>query len=196
MKRPPPLPKGRDVKVAYFDIESTDLKADFGRLLCVSVLTHEGDMVTLRQDEYVADGRATDMADDGALARDARDLLEAHHCIAGWFIKGFDISFLNTRLVAGGHRQMKPRLCYDPRWYYSGWRGLSPRNARLKTVSEFFGYEPKPDVPAEVWVKARGGNRAAMDEVCDRCEADVRISKEIGERTFEEGLVRNLQSYP
>jgi hypothetical protein len=73
---------------------------------------------------------------------------------------------------------------------------LSPRNARLKTVSEFFGYEAKPEVSAEVWVNARGGNRKALDEVVERCEADVRIAYEIGIRTLEEGLVKNLQSYP
>lgn len=184
------------MRVCYWDIECTDLKGDFGRLLCISILTHSGEMITFRQDEYVADGRATDMADDRAIARDARDLLEQHDCTAGWYIKGFDIPFLNTRLVANGERTMRSRLCYDPRWYYSGWRGLSPRNARLKTVTEFFGYEAKPEVSADVWVKARGGNRKAMDEVVERCEADVRIAKEIGERTIQEGLVRNLQSYP
>lgn len=160
------------------------------------MLNADGDMVSFRQDEMVAEGRATDMADDGALAVLLRDELERHHLIAGWFIKGFDIPFLNTRLVANGERTMRPRLVYDPRWCYSGWRGLSPRNAKLKTVSEFFGYEPKPEVSADVWVKARGGNRKAMDEVVDRCEADVRISKEIGERTCDEGLLKNLQSYP
>ena len=184
------------MRVAYWDIESTDLTGDFGRLLCVSILQYDGVLVTFRQDELVAAGKATDMADDSALAVLARDALEAHHLTCAWYGKGFDIPLLNTRLVANGHRMLKPMLMFDPRWYYSGWRGLKPRNAKLKTVTEFFGYEQKQEVGAEVWVNARGGNKEAMDIVVERCESDVRILKDLAERTLDEGLVRNLGAYP
>lgn len=184
------------MKVAYFDLESTDLAGDFGRLLSASVLTHDGSMVSLRQDDFLARKQAEDMSDDRAIAVATREILEAHDVIVGWFCKGFDIPFLNTRLVANGERFMKQMLVIDPRWYYSGWRGIKTSNAKLKTVSAFFGFEPKQEVTAETWVKARVGNREAMDVVVERCESDVRILKTITERTIADGLVRNINLYP
>ncbi len=46
----------------------------------------------------------------------------------------------------------------------------------MKHVAEFFGAEKKPDVAPETWMKAKAGNRKAMNEVVERCEADVRIT--------------------
>jgi uncharacterized protein YprB with RNaseH-like and TPR domain len=172
------------LKVAYWDVESTDLAGDFGRLLSASVLTHTGEMVSLRQDDFVKAGLAADMSDDHAIAVALRDLLEEHNLHVAFFGKGFDVPFLNTRLIANGERFLRQMLMIDPRWYYSGWRGVKTSNAKLKTVSSFFGYEPKQEVTAETWVKARVGNRDAMDIVVERCESDVRILKEITERTI------------
>lgn len=183
-------------RTAYFDLETTDLAGDFGRILCGSILRHDGTMQTFRQDEIVAAGKARNMADDREISKLIRDALEEHHLLVGWFSKGFDIPFLNSRLVANGHRMIKQHLHIDPRWYYSGWRGVKTRNAKLKTVSEFFGYEPKQEVTSEVWVEARTGDRKAMDIVVERCESDVRILAEITARTADEGLIRNVQMYP
>lgn len=152
-------------------------------------------MKTFRQDAYVRRKKARDMTDDRALLVDLRDHLEQHHVLSGWFSKGFDIPHLRTRLVLHGERPLKELLHLDCIWQYKGWRGIRPRSAKMKHVTAFFGFEEKPDVPAEVWLKARTGNKKAIDEVVDRCEADVRITRQLAEKTLELGLTKNISRY-
>jgi uncharacterized protein YprB with RNaseH-like and TPR domain len=184
------------VRVAYFDLETTDLRADIGRILIGSILCHDGQLVTFRQD-VVAKKKRTDYADDGEIAKLIRDVLEKHDLLIAWNGKGFDIPFLNTRLVQNGHRRLLPKLFLDPKWYMQGWRGLLPRNAKLDTAAEFFRLgERKMDVPVEVWAKAACGNKEAMDTLVERCESDVRILKEATERILASGVVKTISVYP
>lgn len=189
------------MRVCYFDLETTNLVGDLGRLLCGSILRHDGTMVTFRQDEFVEAARRrkkkASMVDDGDLAEAIRDELEKHHIVSGWFSKGFDIPFLNTRLAQNGRRLIRQHIHFDPRWYMSGWRGLKPRSAKLAVAAEFFGLdEQKMAVGVEVWARAQVGEKEALDILVERCESDVRLLKEVSERILETGVVKNLMSYP
>lgn len=182
------------MKVAVFDLETWDLVPEFGPILCASVLSGE-EMTSFRQDSYLRRKLAEDMTDDRQLCLDVRDFLEEHHITVGWFSKGFDLTHLRTRLILHGERPLKQMLHMDPCFAYRGWRGARPKSSKLKHVAEFYGFEEKPEVGAEVWLKARGGNKKAMDVVQNRCEADVRITAEIAAKTLENGLMKNITFY-
>ena len=190
------------MKLAYYDLETWDLSPEFGPLLCVSALCVDitkwtKKMVSLRQDTYVRKGLAEDMTDDRQLAIDARDMLENHHLISAFYGKGFDSSFLNTRLIYHGERKVKSTLYFDPHWAHKGWRGIKPKSGSLKNVAAFYGFEEeKFDVSPETWLKARGGNKKAMDLVQKRCESDVRLLAFVGHMTLENRLVANIGVYP
>lgn len=185
------------MKIAYWDLETWDLSAEFGPILCGSVLLlPQEEMVSFRQDDYLRRKKAEDMTDDRQLCLDLRDLLNEQHLHAGYFSKGFDIAHLNTRLAHHEEKLLDRRLHLDAIWFFKGWRGLKPRSSKMKHVANYLGLEQKPEVEAEVWLKARGGNKEAMDVVQDRCEADVRITREITERALGMGLVKNITSYP
>lgn len=184
------------MRVAYFDLECTSLKGDVGRILVGSILLN-GEMTTFRQDEIKRRKRIA-MSNDGPIAVAIRDHLETAHMVVGWHSKGFDIPFLNTRLVANGERTITPSLHLDPMWQMRGWRGLAPRNSKLSTVAEFFKLgERKQSVDVEEWIKAQmDWNEEAMDILCERCESDVRLLAEITEHILDAGLVRNIMRYP
>jgi hypothetical protein len=146
-------------------------------------------------DDYVKRGQAEDMTDDRALCVDLRNHLETFHLTIGWFSKGFDLTHIRTRLVMHGDRPLHEHLHLDCIWYFKGWRGLRPMSSKMKHVAEFLGLEPKPDVAPETWMKAKGGNRRAMTEVCGRCEADARITNAITLRALDLGLVKNIGKY-
>jgi hypothetical protein len=186
------------LRTAIWDIETWDLKPPFAPLLCASVLLlPEERMVTLRIDAYKRRRKAKDMTDDRQLLLDLRDLLDAQQMTVGYFSKGFDISMVQSRLALHGEEQMpQPKLHLDPIWYFKGWRGIKGMSAKMKHMADFFGLEQKPEVSADVWLRARGGNKAAMDEVCERCEADVRITRQLAMKALDLGLVRNIQRYP
>jgi len=185
------------LRIAYWDIETWDLKPQYGPLICASVLLLPSEeMITLRQDEYVKRKKADDHMDDRQLCLDLRDLLNEQDIHAGWFSKGFDITHLNSRLVIHGEKMMDSKLHIDAIWYFKGWRGLNPQSSKMKHASEFLGLEPKPDVHPDVWLGARLGKKKELDEVCERCEADVRITRALTEKAAELGLIRTIQRYP
>lgn len=186
------------MNLAYFDLETNDLNGSFGRVLCGSILLLPSEeMVTFRLDDYVQRKQAKNMRDDQAIARDIRNILNTQHITAGWYSKGFDIPFLNTRLLANGEERMKTKLHLDGVWYAKGWRGLKAKNAKLASVAEFFGLdERKMAVDPETWEEARVGERDAMDVIVDRCESDVRLTREVIERLLDAELVANIQRYP
>lgn len=184
------------MRVAYWDLETWDLSPQFGAVLCASVLdSSAGKMKSFRIDDYVKAGKAEDLQDDRALLVDVRDHLETFHITAGWFSKGFDIALLRTRLVMHGERPLKEHLHFDGIWYFRGWRGLKPMSSKMKHVAEFFGAEKKPDVTPETWMKAKAGNKKAMNEVVDRCEADVRITADLCQRAIDLGFAKTIQRY-
>jgi uncharacterized protein YprB with RNaseH-like and TPR domain len=186
------------MKIAYWDIETWDLKPQYGPIICASVLLLPGEeMITFRQDEYVKKKKADGPIDDRQLCIDLRDLLHDQHIHAGWYSKGFDITHLNSRLVINGETSLLlPMLHIDAIWYFKGWRGLNPQTSKMKHASELLGVEPKPDVEPQIWLEARIGEKDAMDEVVQRCEADVRITRALTEKAAELGLIRNIQRYP
>jgi len=185
------------VKIATWDCEAWDLSPEFAPILCISVQdVQTGEMITFRQDEYVKRKKADGMADDHQLVVDARDYIETFHMTYGWFSKGYDFQLLNTRLAKYEERPIKSAFHIDGTWFFRGWRGLKTKTSKLKHVAEFFGFEQKPEVMPDTWLNARGGQKKAMDEVVDRCEADVRITTACVEKAIELGLVKNIQRYP
>lgn len=189
---------------AVWDLETDDLDGDLGRILCASILLYpEEEMVTLRNDDI-----SGNMEDDSEIAVKIRDLLETRQVTAGWYSKGFDIPFLNTRLAAAGERPIQRHWHLDGYYFWRGWRGLKLRNGKLKTVVEFLDcsaididVERKPDVDVEQWKKAAMSSdltlrSKAIDILADRCEADVRITDKVIDASFDLGLIKNVKTYP
>lgn len=186
-------------RMAYWDVETWDLKPEFGPLLCACILLEpEGKMITLRQDAYVKSGAAKDMTDDKQLCCDLRDLLHSRHMHVGYFSTGFDIKQLRTRLAWHGEKMLLQRKLHaDPIWCFKGWRGLDPMSSAMKNVAKFFKFtEQKPEVQPETWLAARTGNKAAMQKVIDRCAADVRITQRIFIKACDLNLLTGIKSYP
>jgi uncharacterized protein YprB with RNaseH-like and TPR domain len=180
-------------RVAYFDLETTGLRPEFDRIICGSVLSYPSGVIkTFRIDE----SQHNDFSDDKDLAILIRNELDRHHIICGWHSKGFDVPFLNTRLLHQGEPRLRTMLHIDPMYHYRGWHGIKPRNSKLSTVAEFWNLEDrKMAVDGQVWVRAQGGNKEAIDTLCERCESDVWLLAEVVGKTFDAGMIRNIERY-
>jgi len=178
-----------------FDLETTKLEGHFGRLLCGSVLSYPSmDMVTHKWPDYESDFSD---GDDSGLAVAIRDEIEKHTISCGYFSKGFDIGFLNARLLFHGERLLNPMLHHDPIWGFKGWRGVKIGSASMKNVAEYLGLPAKEAPPKEVWVKAGMGNKAALDIIISRCESDVRLTWDIAQYCLANRLLKTpIQMYP
>ena len=182
------------LRVAYWDIETTSLRPEMGRVICSVICSFPSmEYHVLRQDDIAG---LANFTDDRKIVKQTRDILERHHIIMGWYSKGFDVPFLNTRLVSHGERKLKNHLHFDPYYCHKGWHGIKPTRGSLEAAVEFYGLdERKYKVDKRVWADASIGKRYAMDIIAERCKSDVRLLAQIVEKTFDADLPKNITRY-
>lgn len=166
----------KGLRHAYWDLETTDLSAFMGRLLCASIADAWGTITTRR----VTDFPQESPLDDSCLAEWVRDELERYDLLIGWNSFNFDTSFLNARLLRWGKRPMRDMLqidaMYKARW---GRYGARVGSSKLDNASRFFRTkDTKSVVDWDTWNLASMGDEKAMDYVVAHCEADVLVLRD------------------
>ena len=172
------------MRVTIFDIEATDLGANFGRLLCCGFadLAEDAPVEMYRRDLRPWKGQR--LTDDARLAVAIRDRLEVADIVVGWNSILYDVPFINTRLTAAGERRVRLGEKYGS-WhldlmYYAGGQAMRLPGRKLDTVARFLGTEDSktPLTPA-VWADAAVGEKEAMQEVVEHCTTDVLVLKQV-----------------
>jgi uncharacterized protein YprB with RNaseH-like and TPR domain len=166
-------------KVRLFDIETTNLDADFGIMLCAA-WKDVGD----RRMRHVSitDGPrfAKDPTDDRYVVKATAEALSEADAWVTWYGQRFDVPFIQTRLI--GHK-LKPM---PPIPHIDGWRiaryKMKLHSNRLASASAFLGVEEKTPLSGPIWIKARAGNKSAIDYVLRHCRQDVKVLEQVYER--------------
>lgn len=165
------------MRVVFWDLETTDLKALMGRVLCCSFKPLGEKVYTYRTDEKPYIGRR--LIDDSKLVRAVRDELESYNLIVGHNIKMFDIPFLNARLAKHGQRKLRPQFVLDT-MYYVGYSAMRIGSKRLDNVQKYFELaEAKTPLDWETWQEAGAGDRKSLNNVVKHCEQDVKVLEEL-----------------
>jgi uncharacterized protein YprB with RNaseH-like and TPR domain len=170
------------LNVVFFDLESTALNGNWGRILCGSFAGLEGDVTTLRKD--VAPLRGRTKIDDAKLAVALRKKVEEADIVVGWNSILFDIPLLNARLRVAGERPVNigekyGRLHLDL-MYYAGGQSMRIGGRSLDHVSNFFNVESsKTKLDGEAWQLAAAGDTEAMDAIVEHCEKDVEVLRQV-----------------
>jgi len=160
------------MKIAFFDIEATNLDADFGRLLCACIRdieTHE--TTTFSCTDYKSYKK--EPWDDSQLCRDIRDHLETYDIIVTWYGKMYDVKYLQSRLLIHDCRELTKIKHID--LYFQSRGKLRLASNRLASVSKLLGIEGKTPLIPGTWVKATAGCANAMSEVVLHCQKDVEV---------------------
>ncbi len=162
-----------------WDLETTDLHALMGRILCCSFHDMEtGETWTLRGDRGEFHN-SDDPIDDSALAVAIRDTLEQYDVLISYNGILFDHKMLKARLLKAGERMPEKRWIVDPMWNI---RTNFKMSSKLANVTKFVGGEEKPAPTWDDWQRAAAGHKGGMDVIVDRCEADVRILADVARR--------------
>lgn len=170
------------MRVLFWDTESTDLHASWGRLLCCSFASIHGEPYTFRGD--VGKHKGKSKIDDSRLAVAIRDELEKADIIVGWNSKLHDVPLLNARLALAGHRGLRVGEKYGSRhvdlmWYSSG-SSMKIGGRSLATVSKYFSVtHSKTPLDGEAWQLAGVNDKKAMEKVVEHCEADVLVLRDL-----------------
>ena len=169
------------MRVDCFDLETTNLKATFGHILCGCFLPMDpasAELVIFRLDDKAYRNRR-DLADDSKMAIAIRDYMEKSFAWVGWYSKMFDVGFLQTRLLKCGADPLERRMHIDL-IYYARRPNLALHSSRLDAVAKTFKLsEQKTELNPDIWNAAFQLDREAMDYVVEHCTQDVRVLKEV-----------------
>lgn len=163
------LRTGAAIRIATFDIETSNLAASYGRLL--------GACFKFDDEDFVWEIDALRYKDEPAALEAIFDLYEAADVVVTWNGKMFDLPFTNARLMKRRHEvRRKPIL--DPGKKHVDlmymFKKLRTAGNRLSLCgAELQLARQKYDVDPEVWVRAIDGSRAALDEIMRHCHLDV-----------------------
>jgi uncharacterized protein YprB with RNaseH-like and TPR domain len=171
-----------DKRIAYLDIETSDLKANFGIVLtwCLKIKNEKyiySDVIT-KED---IDNRTFDKR----IIKNLLDELETVDVVVTYYGTGFDIPFLRTR--SEKWRLPFPKYGYIKHWdlYYKAKRLFSLHRKSLGVVTNFLGIAGKTMLDPELWFIAQYGDEKALKEILYHNQEDVIILEKLHKRIEE-----------
>lgn len=152
----------------YFDIETTNLTANYGIMLCAVVKSQYGKPRVFRLDEH----RNGIRSEDKRLVRAVIEELGKYQYLVSYNGIRFDTKFINTRALYHRLTPLGEKLHID--LLNVARRVLRTNNRRLDTVVNFLEVEEKKTaIDPKYWRWAMLGDSRAMDEVVKHCVQDV-----------------------
>lgn len=167
-------------KLVFFDIESNGLNADYNSTLVVSFKPYGEKPYSLSVKQ---------VGNDQKLVNEARKELSKYHSWASYYGKGFDVKFLNTRLMKWGLEPLPKRHHIDMYFILKAHTAMS-----RKSMAQFARFlrldEQKMDVTPGVWseISYKPEHLVTMIE---RCESDVSVLEELYKHTRH--LIRDIK---
>lgn len=167
-------------KILFWDLETSNLNADFGRLICFGgkfagekkpFILSITDSPTFKKDP----------TNDKWLVEKCANVLSMADEWVTWYGKRFDVPFLSSRLLSHGLNSLPPCPHID------GWeiarKQLKLHSNRLASVQAFLNLPvAKTIIRPDHWVKAMAGNRDAIRYIIEHCEKDVLVLEQAYEK--------------
>lgn len=154
-------------RIGFFDVETSNLSANIGMMFAACVKERGKDTVAT----FTMSKDGKHLSDKAALVG-LRDELEKFDFICTWYGTGFDVPFVNTRLILNGERPIDSLRHVD--LYYRAKFNLKLHSNRLAVVGEaLLGQSGKTPLAWGQWNKALMGDKEALDTVVEHCVADV-----------------------
>lgn len=168
-------------KIGVLDIESTDLNAEDGRILCACIKTvlpngMGGDTKTFqvrKEDFTVKDGW-----NDKRVVKELVDAMNEYDLILTWYGSRFDIPFINTRALK--HRIRPPFKKYRRDLCFIARGSFKLKNNKLFTWGQFlFGQSGKSRLAWALWLRCMRGCLGSLKYIVKHCEKDVAETEKI-----------------
>lgn len=169
--------------ILAFDIEASNLSADFGIVLCCGFkYVGKGKPTVVGVLDFMkpSDGGDLIKAEKRLLVAMSERLLEADVWLSHFGKDGrFDLNFINSRLLYHNLPVLPVKHPQIDTWKISR-DHLKLRNNRLVTISEFLRTgDSKNAIKPEHWLRALGGHKASMAYIQEHCRLDVLVLEEV-----------------
>jgi len=158
-------------RIGFIDIESSNLKADFGLMLCYCIKEQGTDKIYHRT---VTEKELKHVLDKNVVKQCIKDMLKFDMLI-GYYSTKFDIPFIRTR--AAVHKIYFPTygtLKHKDVYYMVRNKFCLSRNRQEVACRVLLGKTEKSHIVYTHWVKALQGNKKSLTYILDHCKRDVR----------------------
>lgn len=159
-----------------FDIETSNLKADFSILMSACIKPYGQDVIVFRADNYPE--WTTDRANDSQIVRDIAQELRKHAIVIGHFSSGFDVPFLRAKMTKYGLEPL-PQMFGIDTWRIAK-NNFQVSSRRLKNLVNFFDIGEKDQVEGGTWMEAAyNGSSDALDSIVAHNIVDVKVLEKL-----------------
>lgn len=164
--------KPNENRVGYLDIESSNLDADFGIMLCYCIKV-EGEKTILGR--HLTEEEALNKKEpDKQLVKELIDDLSSFNLIYTYYGTGFDLKFIRTRAVANHLRFPVFGSISHKDVYYIIKNKFKLHRSGLETAcNELIGRTLKTHFDGNTWRHAVQGKQKALAWIFDHCKRDV-----------------------
>jgi len=165
------------MKTCMFDIEATNLNADFGRILCACFKEENGRVWTLSQRDWPKLLR-DEPWNDSKLVEAILDKLSDFDVWCTYYGSKYDLPFVRTRMF--GLKNPKPVSGFHIDLYYRVKYGLRLSRSSLLRIQEHLNLTTKKTpVEAQAWCRASAGDPRPYAQIEHHCRLDVRVLEEV-----------------
>ena len=164
--------QSNEPKILLFDIEATNLAANFGFILCICYKwlgEKRVHTISIRDFPRYTRDKTSDRDVVTAFAR----IYQQADIVVGHYSTKFDTPYINARLLYHGRKPL-PTVRHIDTWRVSKDR-LRLNSNRLAAVAEFFDLGDKSPVLGPQWIKAMAGEASALKYVEKHCRIDIEV---------------------
>jgi uncharacterized protein YprB with RNaseH-like and TPR domain len=177
----------------YFDIETTNLNADFAFMLsyCIKVRGKDEIIKNVIRTDEIHDGDNPIL--DKRIVQDLINDLKRFKRVYVYYGadgRGLDVPFSRTRALANKLDFIPYGLIQVCDIWYIARSKLRLSHKRLDNVCDLLGIEGKNHLDGKTWILATTGNQKALDYVLDHNERDVVILEKV-HRVLEQYSAQN-----
>lgn len=175
------MPRQVDLDFVSFDLETTNLTANFSILLTASIKPFGKETIVFRADEYPA--WKTNRADDKAIVSAVAEELKKHAVIMTHYGTGFDIPYFRAKMVKHGLPPLPPMFGLDT--YAIAKANFKIHSRRLAALGDYFNIGQKSGVECPLWLEASlSGSTEAMDAIVAHNIQDVILLERLAALSF------------
>lgn len=169
------MPKPR---IILWDLETTNLSANYGYMLCASWKVY-GDPKTHLIKISDSPTWKKDPTNDKYVAQKLRDVLITADGWVTHYGSRFDEPYLNSRLLMHNLSPLPPMgKSHIDTWRIAKYK-LKMNSNRLASVAAFLGLEEKTPLNGPIWIKAMAGHKPSLQYVYEHCIQDVKVLEQV-----------------
>lgn len=164
-------------QIGFLDIETSNLKANFGIVLCWCIATEvEGEPITYQ--DWLTKKDVLSGSEDKRVVSTCIETMQTFDRVVGHYSTYFDIPFLRTRaLIHGVPYPEFGTLLHTDVWKMARSKLCLHSNRQDVIAESLYGKTVKTRISHPHWRQAMMGNEESCMQVLDHCQKDVQDLK-------------------